>query len=152
MGNLSAAPIRVAVVDDHIMVSEILALSISKEKDLILVDVAANIGDALDVVRRNRPDVVLVNYRLPDGDGVDVVRKILEEFPDTRVVMLSSSVDRDVRAQSFGAGCVRYLGRDRSIHDILTAIRSAAREDLIRSEEFVGLLEQWSRASGHLAD
>jgi len=146
MGNLSAAPIRVAVVDDHIMVSEMLALSISKEKDLVLVDVAGNMADALDLVRRDRPDVVLVNYRLPDADGVDVVRKILEEFPDTRVVMLSSSVDSDVRAQSFGAGCVRYLGRDRSIRDILTAIRSAAHEDLIRSEEFAGLLDEWSSA------
>ena len=152
MGNLSATPIKVAVVDDHILVSEMLALSISKEKDLVLVDVAANMADALDIVRRDRPDVVLVNYRLPDGDGVDVVRKILEEFPDTRVVMLSSSVDRDVRAQSFGAGCVRYLGRDRSIRDILTAIRSAAHEDLIRSEEFIGLLDQWSKTTGHLAD
>jgi DNA-binding NarL/FixJ family response regulator len=146
MGNLSAAPIRVAVVDDHIMVSEMLALSISKEKDLVLVDVAGNMADALDLVRRDRPDVVLVNYRLPDADGVDVVRKILEEFPDTRVVMLSSSVDSDVRAQSFGAGCVRYLGRDRSIRDILTAIRSAAHEDLIRSEEFSSLLDEWSSA------
>jgi len=128
------------------MVSEMLALSISKEKDLVLVDVAGNMADALDLVRRDRPDVVLVNYRLPGADGVDVVRKILEEFPDTRVVMLSSSVDSDVRAQSFGAGCVRYLGRDRSIRDILTAIRSAAHEDLIRSEEFAGLLDEWSSA------
>jgi DNA-binding NarL/FixJ family response regulator len=150
MGNLSAAPIRVAVVDDHIMVSEMLALSISKEHDLVLVDVAGNMADALDLVRRDRPDVVLVNYRLPDG--VDIVRKILDEFPDTRVVMLSSSVDRDVRAQSFGAGCVRYLGRDRSIRDILTAIRSAAHEDLIRSDEFIGLLDQLSQTYGRLAD
>ncbi len=152
MGNLSAAPIRVAVVDDHIMVSEMLALSISKEHDLVLVDVAGNMADALDLVRRDRPDVVLVNYRLPTVDGVDIVRKILDEFPDTRVVMLSSSVDRDVRAQSFGAGCVRYLGRDRSIRDILTAIRSAAHEDLIRSEQFIGLVDQWSQTYGRLAD
>jgi DNA-binding NarL/FixJ family response regulator len=129
-----------------------LALSISKEHDLVLVGVAGNMADALDLVRRDRPDVVLVNYRLPDGDGVDFVRKILDEFPDTRVVMLSSSVDRDVRAQSFGAGCVRYLGRDRSIRDILTAIRSAAHEDLIRSEQFIGLLDQWSQTYGRLAD
>jgi DNA-binding NarL/FixJ family response regulator len=134
------------------MVSEMLALSITKEEGLLLVDVAANIADALDLVRRDRPDVVLVNYRLPDGDGDDVVRKILEEFPDTRVVMLSSSMDSDVRAQSFGGGCVRYLGKDRSIRDILNAIRSVAHEDLIRSEEFAGLLEQWSQATGHLTD
>jgi DNA-binding NarL/FixJ family response regulator len=134
------------------MVSEMLALSISKEHDLVLVDVAGNMADALDLVRRDRPDVVLVNYRLPTVDGVDIVRKILDEFPDTRVVMLSSSVDRDVRAQSFGAGCVRYLGRDRSIRDILTAIRSAAHEDLIRSEQFIGLVDQWSQTYGRLAD
>jgi chemotaxis response regulator CheB len=50
MGNLSAAPIRVAVVDDHIIVSEMLALSISKESDLELVDIAGNVADALDLV------------------------------------------------------------------------------------------------------
>jgi DNA-binding NarL/FixJ family response regulator len=143
MGNLSAAPIRVAVVDDHIIVSEMLALSISKESDLELVDIAGNVADALDLVRRDRPDVVLVNFRLPDGDGVDVVKKILEEFPDTRVVMLSGSVNHEVRAQSIGAGCVRYLGRDRSIRDIINAVRSAAHDDLIRSDEFTSLLDQW---------
>jgi DNA-binding NarL/FixJ family response regulator len=152
MGNLSATPIRVAVIDDHIMVSEMLALSISKELDFVLVDVASNMADALDVVRRDRPDVILVNFRTPDGEGTDVVRKILEEFPDTRVVMLSSSVDRDLRAQSFDNGCVRYLGRDRSIRDILAAIRSAAHEELIRSDEFMGLLDKWSTTTGNLAD
>jgi DNA-binding NarL/FixJ family response regulator len=109
-------------------------------------------ADALDVVRRDRPDVILVNFRMPDGEGTDVVRKILEEFPDTRVVMLSSSVDRDIRAQSFENGCVRYLGRDRSIRDILAAIRSAAHEELIRADEFMGLLDKWSTTTGNLAD
>lgn len=141
MDTLSATPIRVAVVDDHIMVSEMLALSISKERDLELVDIASNVADALDLVRRDRPDVVLVNFRLPDG--VDVVKKILEEFPDTRVVMLSGSVDREIGAQSLGAGCVRYLGRDRSIRDIINAVRSAAHDDLIRADEIISLLDEW---------
>jgi DNA-binding NarL/FixJ family response regulator len=145
MENSSVTPIRVAIMDDHIVVSEMLALSISKERDLELVDIAGNMADALDLVRRDRPDVILVNYRLPGGDGVDVVNKILEEYPDTRVVMLSSTGDFDLRAQSFGAGCVRFLGRDRSIRDILGAIRLAAHEDLvIRPEEFMSLLDKWS--------
>jgi len=48
-----------------------------------------------------------------------------------------------VRAQSIGAGCIRYLGRDRSIRDIINAVRSAAHDDLVRSDEFTSLLDEW---------
>jgi DNA-binding NarL/FixJ family response regulator len=139
--------IRVAVIDDHIMVSEMLALSISKAIDLDLVDVASNVSDALDLVRRDRPDVVLVNCRLPDGDGIDVIRKILEEFPATRFVMLSGTGDHHLRAQIFEGDFVRFLGRDRSISEILNTVRSAARnEPVIRTDEYAILLDSWSAA------
>jgi DNA-binding NarL/FixJ family response regulator len=139
--------IRVAVIDDHIMVSEMLALSITKADDLDLVDVANNVGDALDLVRRDLPDVVLVNCRLPDGGGVDAIRKILEEFPNTRFVMLSGTGDHRIHAQSFEGDGVRFLGRDRSISEILNAVRSAARnEPVIHLEDYEGVLDSWSAA------
>ena len=131
------------MVDDHIMVAEMLALTISKEKDLQLVGVAGNIADALVLVFREQPNVVLLDYRLPDGDGIEAVKKILAKFPETHIVMLSGTGSPDLLARAIEAGCVGLLGKDRPIDDVLSAVRSAARGELvIRSHEFSSLLGQ----------
>jgi DNA-binding NarL/FixJ family response regulator len=139
----ATTPTSVAVIDDHIMVAEMLALMISRESDLRLAGVAGNIADALVLVNDEQPDVVLMDYRLPDGDGIEAVKKILAKFPETRIVMLTGSGSPDLLARSIGAGCVGLLSKDRPIGDVLSAVRSAARGELvIRSDEFSNLLGQ----------
>jgi DNA-binding NarL/FixJ family response regulator len=141
--NNVSTPTSVAVIDDHIMVAEMLALTISKESDLRLVGVAGNIADALVLVLKEQPDVVLMDYRLPDGDGIEAVKKILDKLPETRIVMLTGSGSADLLARSIEAGCVGLLSKDRPIDDVLSAVRSAARGELvIRSDEFSSLLGQ----------
>lgn len=143
MTSSATTPTSVAVVDDHIMVAEMLALTISKESDLQLVGVAGNIADALVLVNREHPNVVLMDYRLPDGDGLDAVKKILGKYPETHIVMLTGSGSPDLLARSIEAGCVGLLSKDRPIDDVLSAVRSAARGELvIRSDEFSSLLGQ----------
>ncbi|HVA69984.1 MAG TPA: response regulator transcription factor [Acidimicrobiales bacterium] len=143
MTSSATTPTSVAVVDDHIMVAEMLALTISKESDLQLVGVAGNIADALVLVNREHPNVVLMDYRLPDGDGLDAVKKILGKYPETYIVMLTGSGSPDLLARSIEAGCVGLLSKDRPIDDVLSAVRSAARGELvIRSDEFSNLLGQ----------
>jgi DNA-binding NarL/FixJ family response regulator len=139
----ATTPTSVAVIDDHIMVAEMLALTISKESDLRLAGVAGNIADALVLVNKEQPDVVLMDYRLPDGDGLEAVKKILGKFPETHIVMLTGSGSPDLLARSIEAGCVGLLSKDRPIDDVLSAVRSAARGELvIRSDEFSSLLGQ----------
>jgi two-component system, NarL family, response regulator LiaR len=137
MENSTLLPIRVAVVDDHIMVSEMLALSISKAKDLTLVGVAGNVVDALKLVKREHPSVILMNYRLLNVDCIEIVREILKEEPDTRVVLLSGSGDPDLLKRAIEAGCYGLLGKDCPIADVLDAIRSAAKGELVvRRDQF----------------
>lgn len=125
------------------MVAEMLALTISKESDLHLVGVAGNITEALELVFREQPNVVLMDYLLPDGDGIEAVKKILEKYPETHIVMLSGADSPDLLARAIEAGCVGLLGKDRPIDDVLSAIRSAARGELvIRSDEFSSLLSK----------
>lgn len=136
-------PTSVVVIDDHIMVAEMLALTISKESDLRLAGVAGNIADALVLVNREQPDVVLMDYRLPDGDGIEAVKKILSKYPETHIVMLTGSGAPDLLARSIEAGCVGLLSKDRPIGDVLSAVRAASRGELvIRSDEFSSLLGQ----------
>jgi NarL family two-component system response regulator LiaR len=124
-------PTRVAIVDDHIIVSEMLALSVSKEADLELAGTAGNAIDALRLVKRENPDVLLMNYQLPYGDCVDTIEEILVESPKTRIVLLSAVADGDLVARARSAGCVGFLSKDCSIADVLSAIRAAIRGEVV---------------------
>ena len=133
MGYVSALPTRVVVVDDHIMVSEIMALSISKDRDLTLVGVANTDRDVSVVLQREHPDVILLNYRKPDRGCVNIIRSMLEESPTSRVVMLSGNGDDDLLREAVDAGCTGIIGKDCSIAEVLGAIRRAARGELVVS-------------------
>jgi DNA-binding NarL/FixJ family response regulator len=133
MGNVSVLPTRVVVVDDHIMVSEIMALSVSKERDLSLVGIANTERDVSEVLQREHPDVILLNYRKPDRGSVNIIRAMLEESPTSRVVMLSGNGDDDLLREAIDAGCTGIIGKDCSIAEILSAIRRAARGELVTS-------------------
>jgi DNA-binding NarL/FixJ family response regulator len=137
MENAITLPVRVAVVDDHIMVSEMLALSISKAKDLTLVGVADTVDKALKLVKREHPSVILMNYRLLNVDCVELVREILEKEPDTRVVLLSGSGDPELLKRALDAGCFGVLGKDSPIAEVLDAVRSVANgEVVVRRDQF----------------
>jgi DNA-binding NarL/FixJ family response regulator len=139
----TASETTVAIIDDHVMVTEMLALTISKESDLSLVGVAGNVADGVALVRREHPQVILMDYRLPDGDGIQAVSTILHDLPDTHVVILTGNDSHDLLARAIEAGCVGLVGKDRPVDDVLAAVRSAARGELvIRSDEFTSLLDQ----------
>ncbi|HTT58784.1 MAG TPA: response regulator [Acidimicrobiales bacterium] len=137
MENVSGLPTRVVVIDDDIVVSEIMALSISKEKGLSLVGVAHTDRDAVKVVRREHPDVVLFNYRKADNGYVGTVRDVLAKSPRSRVVLVSGERNFGLGNDALRSGCSGVVGKDSSIAEILSAIRRAARGELVVSSRSV---------------
>ncbi len=133
MENVSDSSIRVAVVDDHIMVSELLALSISKEDDLSLVGVVGGLDDALKLIEKEHPDVILLNYRLPDFECIEIVKLMIKQSPGSHVVMLSGNGDHDLQRLAIDAGCTGLLGKNARIVEVLGAIRAAVRGELVIS-------------------
>ncbi|MGA7834276.1 MAG: response regulator [Acidimicrobiales bacterium] len=116
-----------ALVDDHIMVSELLALSITKEADMSLAGVVGTVHEALDLIQHVRPDVILLNYRLPDFECIEVVKLMLKESPDSHIVLLSGTGDDELQRLALEAGCSGLLGKNAQIGDVLAAIRAAVR-------------------------
>lgn len=143
--------ITVAVVDDHLMVAEMLSLVITSQVDMRLVGVAHGVAEAIALVEIEQPRVVLMDFNLPDGDGIDAVRTIVERWPLTHVVMLSGGDSHDLLARAIEVGCVGYLAKDRPVEDVLSAIRSAARGELLFSaselSKLLGRLRQTSSQS-----
>ncbi len=125
--------IGVAVVDDHLMVSEMLSQLIASQDDMRLVGVAHGVGEAIALVESERPDVVLMDFILPDGDGISAVRTIIDRCPTTHVVMLSGTDTDDLLERAIEVGCVGYLVKNRPVDDVLRAIRGAARGELLFS-------------------
>ena len=86
----SASVIRVLCVDDHPIVRKGIASLLANESDLELVAEAASGQEAVDLHRALQPDVTLMDLKLPDLDGVTATRMIREEFPQARIIALTS--------------------------------------------------------------
>src|SRR6201988_2462184 len=84
-------PIRIMSVEDHPVFREGLSTIIGSQTDMLLISQASNAVEAIAEFRRHRPDVTLMDLRLPGTNGTDTLIAIRGEFPDARVIMLSSS-------------------------------------------------------------
>jgi DNA-binding NarL/FixJ family response regulator len=131
----TTAAIRVAIVDDHLIVAEGLARIVAAEPDLECVGIASTLAEAGPLVERTSPDVVLMDFHLPDGDGSQGTRDVLALRPSTKVMMLSGAHGDDLAARAIEAGCSGFLKKTRSASDIVTAIRAVARGELVGAIE-----------------
>src|ERR1700722_675973 len=117
-------PIRILCVEDHPVYREGLKAIIGSEPNMLLVGHAANAAQATAEFRRLRPDVTLMYFRLPGANGVDVLIAIRGEFPQARVIMLTTSDgDADIQ-RAMRAGAAAYILKSMPMEQLLGVIRS----------------------------
>jgi len=120
----SGAPKRIMIADDHPVVREGFAAMIGTEPDMTVVAQARSGEEAIDLFRRERPDVTLMDLRMPGMGGVDAIRAIRREFPDSRLIVLTTyDGDEDIY-RALEAGAQAYLLKDMLCDEILGAIRA----------------------------
>lgn len=119
--------ITVMLVDDHQLVRAGLAALLDAADDLDVVAEAADGLEALELARAHRPAVVLMDLSMPIMDGVQATRQLMTELPETYVVVLTSFADRDRVAEALSSGAIGYLLKDCDPHELLSAVRAAAK-------------------------
>src|SRR6266702_6480391 len=115
--------LRVLSVDDHPVFREGVGTIINYQADMSLAGTASNGREGIEAFRALRPDVSLMDLRLPDLSGLDVMIAIRSEFPDARVIMLTTfEGDMDVR-RTLKAGARGYLLKSMPPQEMLGMIR-----------------------------
>lgn len=116
--------IRLLVVDDQSLICQGLKAMLSLEEDLEVVGIANNGEQALAQVESLRPDVVLMDVRMPVMDGRETTRKICQQYPQVKVLVLSTFDDSQYIADAIRAGARGYLLKDMPSEELAQAIRA----------------------------
>jgi DNA-binding NarL/FixJ family response regulator len=116
--------IRLMIVDDHPAFRAGLAALIESEPDMKVIAETGNGRDAVELFRRDRPDLVLMDLRLPGVSGVEAIIAIRAEFPDARVIVVTT-YDRDEDIyRAIQSGAHSYVLKDMSKDEIIGTIRA----------------------------
>jgi DNA-binding NarL/FixJ family response regulator len=117
-------PISILSVEDHPVFREGLSAIIGSQPDLLLVAQASNAVEAIAEFRRHRPDITLMDLRLPGTNGTDALVAIRGEFPQARVIMLTTSDSDGEIQRALRAGAAAYILKSMPKDELLAVIRS----------------------------
>jgi DNA-binding NarL/FixJ family response regulator len=115
--------IRILTVDDHPLLRKGIAALVNGEPDLTLVAEASNGNEAIDAFRSHRPDVTLMDLQMPEVDGIDAIDRIRREFPEARIIVLTTYSGDTQVLRALKAGARGYILKGHVHKELLDAIR-----------------------------
>ncbi len=141
----SSQIIRVMLVDDHNVVRSGLATFLRAYDDLELVGEAKNGLEAVKLCGENRPDVILMDLMMPEMDGITATRAILADYPEIKIIAMTSFEDEQLVHDVLAAGAISYLIKNVTSDELAKAIREAASGRSTLSPEAARVLVQATR-------
>jgi DNA-binding NarL/FixJ family response regulator len=119
-----ARAIRILTVDDHLLLREGIGAVLEGQPDMALVGQAANGREAIDMFRQLRPDVTLMDLRMPDMNGIEAITAIRREFPNARIIVLTTYAGDAQASAALRAGASGYLLKSLVSKELLETIRA----------------------------
>jgi DNA-binding NarL/FixJ family response regulator len=122
--NTSSSQIRILAVDDHPIVRQGIAGLIAIQTDMVLVGEASNGRDAIQQFRTHHPDITLMDLQMPEMNGIDALIAIRNEFPDAKVIVLTTYIGDTQILRALKAGAQAYLLKNTLHKELLDTIRA----------------------------
>jgi len=116
--------IRILAVDDHQLLREGIAAVLDGQQDMTLIGQAGNGQEAIESFRHLRPDVTLMDLRMPDLNGIEAISAIRSEFPNARIIVLTTYAGDVQAAAALKAGAAGYLLKSLVRKELLETIRA----------------------------
>lgn len=116
--------IRILTVDDHQLLREGIAAVLEAQEDMTLVGEASSGREAIETFRQLRPDVTLMDLRMPDMSGIEAIAAIRAEFPNARIIVLTTYTGDVQAAAALKAGASGYLLKSLVRKELLETIRA----------------------------
>ncbi|WP_246628243.1 response regulator transcription factor [Paenibacillus oenotherae] len=145
-------PIKVLLVDDHEMVRIGLAAVLNTEDGIEVVGEASNGMEGIRLAQAYRPDVVLMDLVMEGMDGVETTGKLLELYPDCKVIVLTSYLDDSKMYPVIEAGAFSYLLKTSRANEIADAIRAASRgQSVLESQVAAKMMNRFRQPKAEVA-
>jgi DNA-binding NarL/FixJ family response regulator len=117
-------PIRILAVDDHVLLRKGIAMILVNHPDMTLVAEASNGREAVEQYRAHQPDITLMDLQMPEMNGLDATIAIRAEFPDARIIMLTTYAGDMQVLRAMKVGARGYLLKTLLDKELLEAIRA----------------------------
>jgi DNA-binding NarL/FixJ family response regulator len=123
--------LKILLVDDHEVVRLGIKALLSNYPEYEVVTEAANADDAISKAHEYQPDVIIMDIRLPGKSGIDATKEIMEDLPDTKVIMLTSFAEDDLLFDAINAGAYGYILKQIGSDDLIGALNAIGRGEAL---------------------
>ena len=134
--------IKVAIVEDHIVVSDGFERLVNKSKNACVVGKAYNIDGCRELLKTVHVDVLLLDVGLPDGNGIDLCKEIKEKYPEIKILILSSYGEFFTINRAFDAGANGYLLKTCTQKELIDGIKEVSVGKQFLSDEVKKIIKQ----------
>lgn len=122
---------RILLVDDHEVVRLGLRALLERHNQFEVIAEAATAREAIEKVKQYSPDVVVMDIRLPGGSGIEACEEISENYPDSKVIMLTSYAEDEMLFSAIRAGAAGYVLKQIGGEDLIKAIEAVGRGEAL---------------------
>lgn len=117
-------PIRILTVDDHPLLRDGIASLVGTQTDMMVIGEASSGREAVEMFRKHRPDVTLMDLRMADMNGMEAITRIIAEFPDAKIIVLTTYSGDAQIVRALKAGAQGYLLKGLLRKELLETIRA----------------------------